>query len=298
MSSAETNPEWRNFVDYYGRCEDARRLVIHKTLGEAYFFLQNQISALNAWNSIIATPSLQNSLLVEAGSLSYFSSHYNSVYNYMGDCMAGDISSLPENQNYRYLFQATHDGYEGLHRKILRYVFVGEEGLDRETSGGIISLDELHTWLRNHSSRQDGLIDGIDSEHQLSNRTEITQIRTGLDLVRYIQLNEINDKNGRWVDLWNKSAFGRFSEETRRLAIYKMVCGMAVIDELTQEATNLGLPIAADYRPDQSEDEYPQQPLTITELWNQAYKMLRGLADSNDELLQPLFTLEELKLTD
>lgn len=291
MANIEVRPsEW---VGNHETGIEARKKIVCTTLKTAYCFLLNQIRALSVWGRIISLPpSDRSEYPLEVGALRDFNSHYNNIYPYMGDCIRGQISSLPEDQNYKELFQATRDGYYELERKRLRYVFDSREA-DKEISGELISPQEVHRWLADHSSRQDGLIEGFDVNAPLPNKApDITSIRGIWDFNRYLWIkwgDGIRDRDNLWIRLLTESALGKFSGETHRLATYKIACGMAIIDKLVQESANLGLPVAADYYfDDGSERENGNLLPSIVEIWHQARQML-----DPDELLEPLLILEE-----
>ncbi|OGE38232.1 hypothetical protein A3B45_01075 [Candidatus Daviesbacteria bacterium RIFCSPLOWO2_01_FULL_39_12] len=273
-------------IDYYGVAREGRQKVVLKTLPTAYYFVQNQADALGIWERIKQDPGFRAEEIYKVSALTAFSSHHNAVYPYMGDCVRGGIESLHNNEGYRRLFLATRDGYTALDRKVTRYVFAGEEALAQQDPEAVIPLEELNSWLVAHSSRPDGLIEGVGPEG-VSNITAITQIEDGLDLGRYLAIHRINDKNGEWIKEMNRALFNRFPEELLRLAVYKLACGMAIIDQVAQESAYLGIPVSTNYHPDNTADN-ENQP-TLQELWGQSHHLVTTLSVPHDDVLEGLF---------
>lgn len=283
--------EWSwNNVEAGHIAKESREGVVQDTIQTAYFFVLNQIHSLSQWEDIRLKPYRQTGWDNERVSIQDFSSHYNAVYNYMGDCIVGGPQTLPNNPANKKLFQTTRDMYDQLDRKKIRYVFGGEEALSTDDPGRVIPEEELQTWLQDHSGREDGLVEG-------GNPQDTHSIETGLSLVGQLHKSGYVEKNDGWTKQWNLARFSKFPEETLQLGVYKLGCGMAIIDQLVQEATNLEQPLRADYIPSDREDaeeKYGELP-TLKQLWQNAHSMLRDLGNPDDELLQHLFQLEKLE---
>ena len=283
--------EWSwNFVNAGYIENKERERVVQDTLSTAYFFVLTQTHSLSQWEDLKRDPSRQIGWDNERAAIEDFSSHFNLVYNYMGDCIVGGPKTLPDNPTHKELFQTTKDAFIKLDRKKLRFIFAGEKGLDTEDPESRISKEELQSWLEGHSSKPDGLI-------QTNTPEKTTAIKDSMDLVRFLNSAEISDKNGEWIRQWHLATFSRFPEETLQLGVYKLACGMAVIDQLAREGANLGHPLQTSYIPSNRGDaeEYYGKLPTLQELWGKAHSLLRDLADPQDELLQHLFTLEKLE---
>ncbi len=296
IKSVEARPnEWYSSVKYGKTGQVARKKTVEETLPTAYCFLRHQIRALTVWDNIASSPRPFSVYPLEIEALVDFSSHYNNVYTYMGDCINGGIPSLSENQNYKQLLQTTKDGYRNLEIRRLRNVMFKSGNL--KNSETPISLDELRIWLIDQSTKRKGVVTGFGVNDPLPNRTpDIPKIKSIVDLNRYIYLNQIDNKKVRWDDnSFTQVALEKLSKDTHELAVYKMACGMAVIVQLTQESSNLGLPVAATYRYEFEDDSEYQKPSNLADLWHQAHTILHKLSDPKDELLKPLLTLNELK---
>lgn len=269
-----------------GTDREGRKNVVLNTLPSAYYFVYEHLDVIKSWEKFIQSPNYRASERYKVGLLTSFNSHHNPVYRYMGDCVNGGIDSLPEIEKYRSLFKATRNGYAGLDRKSVRYVFVGEGALAGEDPERIITLEEVQGWMVTHSSNPDGLIGNVSNDG-VRNKTEITDIHDGLDLVRYFRLNGVNDRDSMWVDKGSQALFNRFPAEVLKLAVYKLACGMGVIDQVFKESANLEIAVPTDYHPSNDSDN-PQEFPSLQELWNQAHCLVETLADSHDVLLEGL----------
>lgn len=298
MAIIEARPgEWtyRAFATHSGMGKDAREKAVHgSALPTACYFLNHQLLAIGLWEEIIKTPDPNKYLhRNEIVTLTHFNPGYNAISEYIGDCMLGTIPGLPRCNTYNILFQTTHDGFYELDRKRIRFIFAGEEALAKENPGRPITPEELHTWLTSHSEREDGLVEDFDKD-TFVDRTGFASIESGLDLARYFWINRINDKK-LWLQLFTEAAFKRFPEDTLQMAVRKLACGMAIIDQLAHEAANLGSPISANYSPPDKNEEFDRRLLSLRELWHQAHFVLVQLGRPDDELLQPLFDISELR---
>lgn len=285
---------WNNIQAGYVEKRERER-VVQDTISTAYFFVLSQTHSLSQWEDLKRDPSRQTGWDNERVDIETFSSHFNLVYNYMGDCIVGGPKTLPDNPTHKELFQTTKDAFIKLDRKKLRFIFAGEKALETEDPGRIIVKEELQTWIENHVSREDGLIQISDLTKTVPQDT--IDISTGSELANFLHSAGYSDKNDGWTTLWGIATFSKFPEETFQLGVYKLACGMAVIDQLVREGANLGRPLQASYIPSNREDaeEYYGKLPTLSQLWEKAHSMLRDLSDPEDELLQHLFTLEKLE---
>lgn len=272
-----------NNTEYSGDTPTARQKVIGSTINSSYYFLLDQVSALNVWNKIVNTPSPKYAGYYEqTGTLSAFSSHHNPVYRYMEDCIKGDIPTLDAKPGYPELFTYTRAGYWALERRVIRSVFSPDVADPGQTHPDApISIQEVKNWMINHSKLPDGLIAGIKDPDSILFPADIPEITRGTDLARLFMLSlidggNIDDRNGRWVDEVGNSMFSGFSDQTKRLALCKLACGMAVVDLAAAESAKLELPLSPDFKPELNdpEDETVLEPFRV--LWEQSVLLIRS----------------------
>lgn len=274
-------------TEYSGTGESARKTVVSSALSTSCYFVHNQIGAINVWERLRTDPDFRKQeTFGTTSAITNFRSHYNNIYPYMGDSIAGNVEGLPNNERYHELFIATKDGYDGLERRSLRYVFGGEEALARDNPNELITLEEVQNWMVAHSARPDGLVAGVTGNIQ--NRTELTAIDGGRNLYRYFHHNGVNHRDGDWVDLVTSALFERFPDDVLRLAVYKLACGIAIIDQAIKEAAYLKIPIPGNYYPNPLDNGDYLPPLN--QLWAQAQHLIAASSDPQDKLLQGLFS--------
>lgn len=153
----------------------------------------------------------------------------------------------PDSELHKTLIQSASKEYKTLDRKMIRTILSGEKKQSASISGNLFTQQEF-TALLNKASVNETYF----SASQL-NFKHIRPPEYWFDFFKSMIKSGLGDSDALYDDWHELSLNSDFREETLNAATLKLGSMLAITDQITFEANELGSPVQYDYRPRRAE---------------------------------------------